>query len=83
MAPPQLVDGLDHVHRYPYGASLVCDASGDGLPNPPGGVGAELVAAAVVELVHGAHEPQVAFLDQVQQAEAAPQVFLGYAHHQA
>src|SRR3546814_19484316 len=47
----QLVDGLDHVHRDADGPRLVGDRAGDRLPDPPGGIGRELVAAAVLELV--------------------------------
>src|SRR4051794_18564997 len=43
----QLVDRLDHVHRDADGARLVGDRAGYRLADPPGGVGAELVAAAV------------------------------------
>ena len=37
------------------------------VANPPGGVGGELEALAVVELLDRPHQPEVAFLDQVQQ----------------
>src|SRR5437879_3539858 len=79
----QLVDGLDHVHRDPDGASLVGDGAGDGLADPPGRVGAELVASLVLELVHGLHETDVPLLDQVQELEAAVGVLLGDADHEA
>src|SRR5690606_35837419 len=42
----ELVDGLDHVHRNTNGARLVSDRAGDGLPDPPRGIGRELVAPA-------------------------------------
>src|ERR1019366_2264742 len=67
----QLVDDLDHVHREADGARLVGNGSGDGLANPPGGVGGKLVAAAVVELVHSLHQADVALLDQVQELQPA------------
>src|SRR5262249_8003199 len=46
-----LVDGLDHVHRDADGARLVGDRAGDCLADPPGRIGRELVAAAILELV--------------------------------
>ena len=58
-------------------AALVGDGAGDGLANPPGGVGAELEAALVVELVGGLHQADVAFLDQIQEGQAATDVLLG------
>src|SRR5215831_13920911 len=73
----QLVDGLDHVHGDADGAGLVGDGAGDGLADPPRGVRGELVAAPVLELVHGLHETDVAFLDQVEELEAAVRVLLG------
>src|SRR5690606_13471316 len=79
----QPVDALHHVHGDPDGAGLVRDGAGDRLPDPPGGVGGELVSAGVVELLHRADEPQVALLDQVEQGQTAAQVALGDRHHQA
>ena len=79
----QLVDRFDHVHRDANGAGLIGDGAGDGLANPPGGVGGELVAAAIFELVDGLHQADVAFLNQVQELQAAVGVFLGDGNHQA
>ena len=61
---------FDHVHRNTNRAALVGHGAGDRLANPPGGVGAELKAAAVFKLVDGAHQAGVAFLDQIEEAEA-------------
>jgi hypothetical protein len=71
------------VHRDADGARLVGDGAGDGLADPPGGVGGELVAAAVFELVHRLHQADVAFLDQVEELQAAVGVLLGDGDHQA
>ena len=78
-----LVDGLDHVHRDADGARLVGDRARDRLADPPRGVGRELVAAAVFELVHRLHQADVAFLDQVEELQAAVGVLLGDRDHQA
>ena len=79
----ELVDLLHHVHGDADGARLVGDGPGDGLADPPGGVGGELVALAVVELLHRPDEPQVAFLDEVQEAHAVGVVALGDGDDQA
>jgi hypothetical protein len=71
------------VHGDADGAGLVGDGAGDGLANPPGGVGAELVAALVLELVDGLHEADVAFLDEVEEGHAAVGVFLADADDEA
>ena len=79
----ELVDGLDHVHRDADRAGLVGDGAGDGLANPPCGVRRKLVAAALLEFFHGLHQADVAFLNQIQELQAAVGVFLGDRNHQA
>jgi hypothetical protein len=71
------------MHRDADGARLVGDRASDGLANPPGGIGRELVAAAVFELVHRLHQADVAFLDQVEELQATVGVLLGDGDHQA
>ena len=77
-----LVDGLDHVHGDADGAGLVGDRAGDRLPDPPGRIGRELVTPAVFELVDRLHQADVAFLDQIEELQAAVGVFLGDRNHQ-
>ena len=79
----QLVDRLDHVHGDADGARLIGDGAGDRLPDPPRCIGAELVAAAVFELIHRLHQADIAFLDQIQELQAAIGVFLRDRDHQA
>src|SRR5262245_51996055 len=80
--PDELVDGLDHVHGNADGAGLVGDRAGDGLADPPGRVGRELVAAAILELVDGLHQADVAFLDQVEELQTTVRVLLRDRDHQ-
>src|SRR5262249_42542193 len=54
----------------------------DPLPDPPGGIRPELVAQAVLVLVHGTHQAAVAFLDQVGEGQAPAAVTLGDGDHQ-
>ena len=77
-----LVQRLDHVDRDADRPGLVGDRAGDRLADPPGRVGRELVAAAVLELLHGLHQAHVALLDQVEEGQAAVGVFLGDRDHQ-
>ena len=79
----ELVDGLDHVHRNADRPGLVGDGARDGLPDPPGCVGRELVATAVFELIHRLHQADVAFLDEVKELQTAVGVLLGDGNHQA
>ena len=78
----QLVDRLDHVHRNADRARLVGDRAGDRLADPPRGIGRELVAAAILELIDRLHQADVAFLDQIQELQPAIGVFLGDRDHQ-
>ena len=78
----QLVDRLDHVHRNADRARLVGDRAGDRLADPPGGIGRELVAAAIFEFVDRLHQADIAFLDQIEELQAAVGVFLGDRDHQ-
>src|SRR6478736_3806567 len=73
----QPVDRLDHVDRDADRPRLVRDRARDRLPDPPRGVGGELVAAAVLELVDGLHQADVAFLDQIEELQATVGVLLG------
>ena len=54
----------------------------DRLANPPRRVGRELEAAAELEAVHRLHQADVAFLDQVEEGEAAIEIALGDRHDQ-
>src|ERR671917_197365 len=65
------------------GSRLIGDRAGDRLPDPPRGVGRELVAAAVLELVDRLHQADVAFLDEVEELQPAVGVLLRDRHHQA
>src|SRR4051812_19671160 len=72
----QLVDRLDHVDRDADRARLVGDRAGDRLADPPRRIGRELVAAAVLELVDRLHQADVAFLNQIEELQAAIRVLL-------
>jgi len=78
----ELVDRLHHVDRDPDRPGLVGDRPRDRLPDPPGGVGGELVALVVVELLDRPDKAHVALLDQVQEAHPAADVLLGDRDHQ-
>ena len=63
-------------------ARLVGNRPGDRLPNPPRGVGAELVAAAVFVFIDCPHQAGVSFLNQVEETQSAIAVLLGDGNHQ-
>ena len=64
-------------------AGLVGDGPGDGLADPPRGVGGELEALRVVELLDRPHQAEVALLDQVEEQHPPADVALGDRHDQA
>jgi hypothetical protein len=65
------------------GAGLIGQRPGDGLADPPGGVGGKLVAQGAVEFLCRPNQAQVALLDQVHQRHAPAGVALGLRDHQA
>ena len=81
--PDHLVDGLHHVDGDADSAGLVGNGPGDGLANPPGGVGGEFEALHIVELLHRLDKTQVALLNQVQELHPPAHIPLGNRHHQA
>ncbi len=62
--------------------ALSASARGDRLADPPGRVGGELEALAVVELLGGPHQAERALLDQVEERQPLVAVVLGDRHHQ-
>jgi hypothetical protein len=54
----------------------------NGLAHPPRGISRKLVSAPVLELVHGLHEADIAFLDQVEELQPAIGVALGNRNDQ-
>ena len=79
----QFVDRLDHVHRNTDRACLIGDRSRYGLSNPPSRVGREFVAAAVLEFIYRLHQSDIAFLNQVEELQAAIGVLFGDGNHEA
>ena len=73
---------LRDVHWQADRAALVGERARDGLADPPRRVRRELVAHAVVELLHRTDQPEVALLDQVEQRHAGLRVVARDRHHQ-
>ncbi len=63
-------------------ADLVRDGAFDGLPDPPGGIGAEFEAPLILELFDGPDEAEVPFLDNVGKGKAPVDVALADGHHE-
>ncbi len=70
------------MHRDADHARLVGDGPLDRLLDPPVRVGRELVAALVLELLHGLHQADVPLLDQIHEGDPVVQVLLGDVDHQ-
>src|SRR5215207_6646892 len=77
-----LVELLDDVDRDADGPRLVGEGAGDGLADPPGRVGRELEALAVVELLGRADQAERPLLDQVEEGQALVAVVLGDRDHE-
>ena len=65
------------MHRYSDGSCLVGNASGDCLSDPPCGIGAELVALAVLEFLDSLDQTDVSFLNEVEEMKSSVCVLLG------
>ena len=71
------------MHRDTDRPGLIRDAPGDRLADPPRRVGRELIAPAVLELLHRLHQAHVPLLDQVEERETAVGVLLGNRNDQS
>ena len=71
------------MYRDSDGPGLVGDGTGDGLSDPPCGIGRELEASVIIEFFYGSDEADVAFLKKVEKRHAASDMFLGYADDQS
>src|SRR5262245_7338804 len=69
-----LVERLDGMDRQTDRAPVVGNRASDRLPDPPRRIRRELEAAAELETVHRLHQPDVAFLDQIEQGESASEI---------
>ena len=71
-----LMDRLDHMNGYTNGPCLIGYCAGYRLPYPPSGVGRELVALLIVELLDSLHKSEVALLDQIEEEHSLADVAL-------
>lgn len=78
----KLIYVFTHVHGNANGSRPIGQRPHYRLANPPHGVGAEPIAFAVIESLYGAHQTNVAFLNEVQQREALIEIALCDADHQ-
>src|SRR4051794_20450376 len=78
-----LVQLLDDVHRHADRARLVGERTRHRLADPPGRVRRELEALAPVEFLRRAHQPDRAFLDQIEERQTLVAIALRDRHDQA
>lgn len=72
-----MIDRLDDMHGETDRARMIHDRALYRLANPPGGIGRETEAALRIELSDRMNEAEIAFLDEVQQRQAAFEVLAG------
>ena len=80
--PLAALQSVVHMRGQANGARMILDRADQGLSNPPNGVGGELEAACVIELLDRADQAQVALLNQVREGEAEVPVVLGNRDHE-
>ena len=78
----QGVLALHHMAREPNRAVLLVNSPADRLPNPPVGIGDKAPPAPRLKLVHGPHQPQIAFLNQVEERHPAVPIAQGNMNDQ-
>ena len=64
-------------------SGLIGDGTGDCLSDPPSRIGAELIAAAIFEFIHCLHEPNITFLDQIEELQTTIGIFFSNTDHQS
>ena len=80
--PVELAQPVVDVHGKADRTRTIGDRPRDALTDPPGRVRRELEATPPVEQLDRAHQPDVAFLDEIQQGQALALVLPGHGHHQ-
>src|SRR5262245_30549 len=63
--------------------ALFSDRTCNGLANPPTGICTKLEPTVIIEFVNRAHQPNVAFLNEIQERQAAIDIFFRNTHDQA
>src|SRR5690242_2007925 len=71
------------MHRNPDRAGLIGQRSSDALTYPPRCIGAELESLSVLIAFRCFHQPDVALLDQIEQAKPFAVVVFGNIDHEA
>ena len=63
----EFVDGFYHMHRDTNGTRLICNGTGNCLSDPPCCIGREFKAFMEVEFFNCLNQPQITFLNQIQE----------------
>ena len=82
VGPQTAADIAGDMNRQANHAGLIDQGAFDVLAYPPGRVSGKSKAALRVEFLDGPHQAEIAFLDQVQQGQAAMLVMPRQRHHQ-
>ena len=76
-----LVERSYLIERQPHDAALLGNGLEDALANPPHGIGDELEASRLVELLGSLNQTYVAFVNKVGEGQPLVLVLLGYRDH--
>ncbi len=79
----ELADPPAQMGRDADGAAVVSQGARHRLPDPPRRISAEAVATPVIVFFDGLHQADVAFLNEIQELEAAATILFGDADDQA
>ena len=74
---------FNHMDRYADRSALIRNRPGNGLPDPPGGIGGKTEALPVIIFFHCADQSQIPLLDQIHKAHAVAGIMLGDGYDQS
>ena len=70
------------MHRQTNRPGFIQNGAGNGLPDPPGGVGGKLISLFIIKTKNRPHQPQIAFLNQVGQGQSLMHITFGNGDNQ-
>ncbi len=80
---PKVIDLIAHVHWHTNRTTLICDSAGYSLPDPPGGICAELVTSPVIKFFGCPNKADIAFLNEIEEGNTTAHILFCYTDDQS
>jgi hypothetical protein len=65
------------VDRDSYGPCLIGNGPGNGLSNPPGGIGGKFVPLLIFKFFYRLHQPDISLLDKIGKLQYPVNILFG------